>query len=295
MSGTSVTSLTNTSTSGGNGFAVLAEDSNAAGVSGTNPSGVGVSGSGEPGVLGQGTTSYGVEGRTDSGQAAVAGFYTGNSGSSAAVLGSSEFQGVGVKGISQGGYGLLGAGGLAPLALGLAFSAGAPTVGSHQLGEVYVDSAGVFYKCAVAGTPGTWVPLYSVVPLATPVRVLNTTNGTGGLSGPFAPDGTTHTTSVLTGGATGIPPKAVGVVANLAISGNGALLNGVGFLTLFPAGTANPDTASLNATGGDFATSNGVTIAFGTGANAGKLSFSWQGGGNPLPCQVFLDVTAYIL
>jgi hypothetical protein len=94
---------------------------------------------------------------------------------------------------------------------------------------------------------------------------------------------------------TGIPDNAVGVVANLAISANGATLNGDGYLTLFPAGTTSPDTASINAGGDAFATSNGVTVAFGTGVDAGKLSFSWQGGGSPQPCQVFLDVTAYIL
>lgn len=33
-------------------------------------------------------------------------------------------------------------------------------------------------------------------------------------------------------------------------------------------------TSSLNAGGGAYATSNGVTVAFGTGANDGKLSFS---------------------
>ena len=213
----------------------------------------------------------------------------------AGVTGSSEFRGVGVSGSSNQGYGLVGVGGLAPLRLSPAASAGAPTTGAHLLGELYVDSVGVFYRCTVAGTPGTWVPQYSVVPLSAPVRVLNTTNGTGGLTGPFSPNGATHTTAVLTGGGTGIPANAVGVVANLAISGNGAILNGDGFLTLFPAGTANPGTASLNAGGGAFATSNGVTIAIGTGANAGQLSFSWQGGGSPLSCQVFLDVTAFIL
>jgi len=163
---------------------------------------------------------------------------------------------------------------------------------------MYVDANGVFYKCVVAGTPGTWVPMYAVVPLLAPVRVISTPPGpdnTGGLTGPFSPDGTIHTTSVLTGGTTGIPDIAVGVVGNLSISGNGELLNGYGYLTLFPGGASNPSTSSLNSGGDTYATSNGVTVAFGTGKNAGKLSFAWQGGGYPPACQVFLDVTAYIL
>ena len=140
--------------------------------------------------------------------------------------------------------------------------------------------------------------MYSVVPLLTPVRVVSTPSGgsnTGGLTGPFSPNGATHTTTVLTGGTTGIPDIAVGVVGNLTISGNGATLNGDGFLTLWPGGAPNPGTSSLNSGGDAFATSNGVTVAFGTGPDAGKLSFSWQGGGSPPECQVFLDVTAYIL
>jgi hypothetical protein len=204
--------------------------------------------------------------------------------------------GVGVGAASANGVGLTTAGKI-PIFLAPAATPGAPTSGGLA-GMVFVDSNGVFYRCTVSGVPGTWVPIYSVVPLPAPVRVISTPSGPsnkGGLTGPFAPDGTTHTTTVLTGGATGIPATAVGLVGNLVLSGNGATLNGNGFLTLFPAGTPNPATSSLNAGGGAFATSNGVTVTLGTGGNAGQLSFSWQGGGGPLPCQVFLDVTAYIL
>jgi len=206
--------------------------------------------------------------------------------------------GVGVGAASANGVGITAAGGVAPIYLAPAATPGAPSSGGHYAGMMAIDSNGVFYRCTVTGVPGTWVPIYSVVPLAAPVRVISTPSGpsnTGGLTGPFAADGTTHTTTVLTGGATGIPATAVGVVGNLVVSGNGATLNGAGFLTLFPAGTPNPHTSSLNAGGAAFATSNGVTVALGTGGNAGQLSFSWQGGGSPLPCQVFLDVTAYIL
>jgi hypothetical protein len=250
-------------------------------------------------VLGLSTgTSFGpgVEGFVNSVSSAGPGVYGTTTGTGPGVRGSA-IGGPGVLAQSTSGYGVSAQGGKAPILLTPAATAGPPT-GTHVAGELYVDSNGVFYRCVAPGSPGTWVPMYSVVPLLAPVRVLSTPSGvgnTGGLTGPFNPDGTTHTTSVLTGGVTGIPPLAVGVVANLAISGNGATLNGNGFLTLFPAGTANPGTASINCGGDAFATSNGVTVAFGTGGNAGKLSFSWQGGGGPLPCQVFLDVTAYIL
>jgi hypothetical protein len=215
---------------------------------------------------------------------------------SAAVEGITNGTGAGVAGACLGnGYGGVLSGGLAPLLLYPAPTAGPPTTGTHQLGELYVDSDGVQYRCAAAGTPGTWVPQYSVVPLPAPVRVINTTTGEGGISGPLVPGATVHTSSVLTG-ANGIPDGAVGIVANLAVSGvGGALLNGYGVMTIFPAGAATPATANINAGAGSFAESNAVTVAFGTGANAGKVSIVWNGGG-PVPnAQAYLDVIAYLL
>ena len=200
-----------------------------------------------------------------------------------------------VYGQSTSGYGAELDGGVAPLLLTPASVAGPPTTGAHVLGELYVDSTGVLYRCAAAGTPGTWVPQYSTVPLPSPVRVLATPSGTGGISGPLVPGATVHTSSVLTG-ANGIPAGAVGIVANLAVSGvGGALLNGFGVMTIFPAGTATPATANINAGAGCFALSNTVTVAFGTGANAGKVSIVWNGGGAVPNAQAYLDVTAYIL
>jgi len=240
------------------------------------------------GVVGLSSVSNGVSGVTSaSDQAGVFGVDTSG--------GETSF---GVGGVSDTGCGVFARGALAPLYLSPSGFAGAPTTGAHSPGQMYVDQNGVFYKCVAAGIPGTWVPMYSVVPLLTPVRVISTPSGganTGGLVGPFSPNGATHTSSVLTGGATGIPDIAVGVIANLTISGNGGTLNGDGYLTLFPGGTSNPGTSSLNSGGDAFATSNGVTVSFGTGPGAGTLSFSWQGGGSPPACQVFLDVTAYIL
>jgi hypothetical protein len=215
---------------------------------------------------------------------------------SAAVEGITNGTGAGVAGACLGnGYGGVLSGGLAPLLLYPAPTAGPPTTGTHQLGELYVDSDGVQYRCAAAGTPGTWVPQYSVVPLPAPVRVINTTTGEGGISGPLVPGATVHTSAVLTG-ANGIPDGAVGIVANLAVSGvGGALLNGYGVMTIFPAGAATPATANINAGAGSFAESNAVTVAFGTGADAGKVSIVWNGGG-PVPnAQAYLDVIAYLL
>ena len=236
---------------------------------------------------------------TDNAAGTAAGVYvllrnTGNS--QPAVEGVTHGPGPGLLGQSTGaGYGASLAGGLAPLHLTPAASAGPPATGSHVLGELYVDSNGVQYRCAAAGTPGTWVPQYSVVPLPSPVRVINTSTGEGGISGPLVPGATVHTSAALAG-TNGIPDGAIGLVANLALSGvGGAVLNGFGVLTIFPAGTATPATANINAGAGCYALSNTVTVAFGTGANAGQLSLVWDGGGAVPNAQAYLDVTAYLL
>ena len=215
---------------------------------------------------------------------------------SPAVEGITNGTGPALAGACHGaGYGAALEGGLAPLWLQPAGTPGPPTSGAHQLGELYFDVNGVQYRCVAAGTPGTWVPQYSVVPLMAPVRVINSSTGEGGITGPLVPGVTVHTSSVLTG-LNGIPAGAIGVVANLAVSGvGGASLNGYGVMTIFPAGAATPGTANINAGAGSFAESNAVTVAFGTGAEAGKVSIVWNGGG-PVPnAQAYLDVNAYIL
>jgi hypothetical protein len=141
---------------------------------------------------------------------------------------------------------------------------------------------------------GAFHPVLSVVPLPAPVRVINTTDGTGGITGPLTPSSTPHISGVLTG-PTGIPANAVGLVGNLAISGvGGALLNGFGVATIFAAGIATPPTANINAGSGCFAISNTVTVAFGTGVDAGKVSIVWNGGGPVPSAQAFLDVIGYL-
>ena len=193
--------------------------------------------------------------------------------------------------VSDTGHGAALAGGLAPLLLIPAGSPGSPSDGTHNVGEVYVDSNGAMYRCTVEGTPGSWVPLQATVPIANPARVVDSRHGTGGVTGPIAPGATVHTTSNLTGGS--IPSNAVGLTGNVTLTGNnGALLNGYGVLTLFPAGAATPMTATIAAGSGCFAISNAFVTNLGTGE---ALSFVWSGGGPVQQAQVIVDVTGYIL
>jgi hypothetical protein len=193
------------------------------------------------------------------------------------------------------GYGATFAGGLAPVLISPAATTGPPTTGAHALGELYYDADGLAWRCWDAGTPGEWAPQYTTVTLPAPVRVINTSTGEGGITGPLVPGSTVHTSSAVAG-TNGIPVGANALVANLAVSGvGGALLNGYGVMTIFPAGEATPATANINAGAGCFALSNTVTAGLGTGADAGKVSIVW-GGGGPVPnAQAYLDVIAYII
>lgn len=212
---------------------------------------------------------------------------------------------VGVQGITNGttvaaGPGVLGVGNAKGVGLQAQNSEGASLLlepfGSTTLpvssvvGQFIVLSDGSLHYSRL---DGAWGPLNGTVQID-PVRVIDTTNGTGGITGPLAPGSTVHTSSVIAGG-NGIPAAAKGIVGNFAISGvDGALLTGYGVATIFPAGAATPATSSINAGAGCFAISNGVSVAFGSAGNAGQLSMVW-GGGGPVPhAHAFLDVTAYV-
>ena len=91
-------------------------------------------GSGDPGVEGIGTSNgaVGVRGLMKSG-----------------------LDGIGVLGIGRGDafFGVQGEGQNGVVGNG---TRGRPTSGSHQKGEIYLDSAGAIFVCARSGTPGTW-------------------------------------------------------------------------------------------------------------------------------------------
>ena len=255
-----------TSLSGGGGFLSAAKSNN-----------IGVEGRAllqTPGSLGvKGTGVIGIQGTT------IGGGTIGAVGPG--VLGVGNSAGVGVQARNASGASLL----LEPF--------GSTTLpGSSSVGQFIVLSDGSLHYSYASGA---WVPLTNgIVPIA-PVRVINTTNGTGGITGPLAAGGAVHTSTAIAG-THGIPSEAIGIVGNFAISGEGgALLNGFGVATIFPAGAATPATANINAGAGCFAISNSVTVGFGIGGNAGKLSIVWSGGGAVPNAQAFLDVTGYIL
>ncbi|MHA3701632.1 hypothetical protein ACXR2U_05565 [Jatrophihabitans sp. YIM 134969] len=136
--------------------------SGSAGVQGFSTSGRGVDGSsaagegvyGEAplvGVHGVSSTGDGAYGRSTSGTGVHA-----YSSSGTGVQATGDGTAPGVDATSNKGYGVVAKGGRAPLRLVPSAKAGKPTTGSHVLGELYVDKAGVLFLCTVAGTPGTW-------------------------------------------------------------------------------------------------------------------------------------------
>jgi hypothetical protein len=147
-----------------------------AGVDAYSESGSGVNAYGggehEAGVKGEGYTGvWGLTSRTS--HAGVYGENTGTSGIGTVGIGKGDDTGVlgrnrtgqGLRG--EGKYGVVAVGdstgyggrfegGKAQLKLKPAASAGKPTTGTHEKGEIYMDSAGALFVCTGGGTPGTW-------------------------------------------------------------------------------------------------------------------------------------------
>lgn len=119
----------------------------------------------------------------------------------------------------------------------------------------------------------------------TPTRLLDTRNGTGGLSGPF----TNHTarTFTVTGGSSGVPPNAIAVTGNLTVTGQ----TSSGYLSIGPVATDNPGNSTLNFPVGDDR-ANAVTVALGAG---GTLSITFVAPSNGPTAHAIFDVTGYFV
>jgi hypothetical protein len=185
---------------------------------------------------------------------------------------------VGVEGFSTTGYGLFGAGAIAPLVLNAASSTGPPT-GSHVLGEFVVDSGGTLFYCTTSGNPAAWVNLSTgsnLVTLGTPARVYDSRIGQQPSTSPKAPitDGGVVNLDVTGpkagGGNSGVPSGATAVLGNITmVKGPNTT-----FLSVFAAGATPPATSNINALGGQviannftsqIGTSNQISIKCGFG------------------------------
>ena len=116
------------------------------------------------------------------------------------------------------------------------------------------------------------------VPLS-PSRVLDTRNGTGGLSGPF----TNHAARTFT--VSGVPSNATAVTGNLTVTGQ----TSSGYLFIGPLATDNPGSSTLNFPVGDDR-ANAVAVQLGAG---GTLSITFVAPSSGPSAQAIFDLTGY--
>ncbi len=125
------------------------------------------------------------------------------------------------------------------------------------------------------------IPAGSTFVPIVPSRLVDSRTGVG-LGGAAAPLAPGSTTIVQVTGNT-VPAEAVGVVMNLTYTNP----TGDGYLTVYPAGSANPGTSNLNKVGpGPVA--NSVTVRLGT---AGDIALYNQGGAT----DVIVDLAGYYI
>ena len=160
------------------------------------------------------------------------------------------------------------------------FTSGLTLAAGHSwfIDLVGTSSASGFVGAVVQYT----LPTLSFVPI-TPTRVLDTRNGTGGLSGPF----TNHVARSfqVTGGSSGVPAGAKAVTGNLTVTGQ----TSAGYLYIGPVAMNDPTSSTLNFPAGDDR-ANGVTVAL---SATGSLSITFVAPSNGPSAQAIFDVTGY--
>lgn len=196
------------------------------------------------------------------------------------------------------GYGLRAQGGLAPLFLVKAGSAGAPGTGSHTAGELYVDSAGILYYCVTGdGTnAGTWRQISgsttagSFHALSSPERFIDTRTNLGGhgilVSGTAVTFQMTGVNGQSQNSSLQIPTGAVAIVGNIT----SVAPTGTGFVTLFPANAGStPTTSNLNYNAGQIA-GNNFTVGL---SPSGQMKAIAQGASHQV--HIVVDVFGYYM
>src|SRR5450756_655641 len=138
--------------------------------------------------------------------------------------------------------------------------------------QVIFDVTGYF-------TPDTSGATYHAL---TPTRILDSRDGTGGLSGAFS-SYVARTFQVTNRG--GVPANAVAVTGNLTVTGQ----TSAGYLYIGPNATNNPTSSTLNFPLADDR-ANGVTVALGGG---GTLSVTYVGSAGGAIADAVFDVTGY--
>ena len=117
-----------------------------------------------------------------------------------------------------------------------------------------------------------------------PVRVMDSRDGTGGISGKFV-NGTPRSFQVT--GANGIPVNAVAITGNLTVTTQSK----AGFLFIGPSASGTPTSSTLNFPVAD-TRANAVTVGLST---TGGLSVVYKSSTAGATTNAFLDVTGYFV
>jgi len=208
--------------------------------------------------------------------------------------------GIGITGESDVGYGVVGGSGgidLAALGNGRVLQVPLPSGPTNSLlsnppsgppnykpndFEQVRDENGVIWVSHPA--PGGsqpqayWRRLNTMIPI-TPVRVVDTRNGAGGVSG-IQPVGSTRTWAIA--GGSGVPATAVGLMGNLTA----AAYTASGYLAIFPGGTAWPGNSTVNFSPASYAWANSFVVLFGAGGTVSVYMGATS--------HVIIDVIGYI-
>jgi hypothetical protein len=160
--------------------------------------------------------------------------------------------------------------------------------GTGTLSATYMGEVGGATTALIFDVTGYFVPDASGATYhsVTPVRLLDTRDGTGGLSGPFV--SLVPRTFAVTG-QWGVPAGVVAVTGNLTVTGQ----TSAGFVALTPDPTVGfPTTSTLNFPVGDNR-ANGVTVAL---SATGSLSATYAGEAGPsATTHLVFDLTGYFL
>jgi hypothetical protein len=161
----------------------------------------------------------------------------------------------------------LGAGGTLSITLVALLTTGTADAVFDVTGYFTADTSGAFY-----------------VPLA-PARILDTRDGTGGLTGPFGP----HSPQTFAvGGRGGVSAAAIAVTGNLTVTGQTSF----GYLSIGPVAIANPTTSTLNFPLADNR-ANAVDVAL--SGPGGSLSVTYVTPDSTATTECIFDVTGYFV
>jgi hypothetical protein len=154
-------------------------------------------------------------------------------------------------------------------------SCSSTVVGSHTV--TGTDGAATGTATLHVTAPATGATYHPV----TPTRVLDSRNGTGGISTPFS----VHVPQTFT--VPGLPSNAVAVTGNLTVTGQTSL----GYLYIGPAPVASPTSSNLNFPMGDDR-ANAVTVQLGAG---NTLSITLVAPSSGPTAQAIFDLTGYFV